>query len=179
MFEGYKIDCHAATKAQLARMGYKESGKRYLIATGVYPKDPKETYSFDYHRTEFINGVKYIKAALQKNIPVTVGIDDWDDRIKKKLKAQGKKIYVNPDGITDHFIVIVGMGTDEIGNYFLFYDNATNLPGVGVSNQNRLYCDCTKPTLSGKADLRNPYFVGQVGVDGHYVVSTIRESVKK
>lgn len=169
-FVGYTTDCHTATNKQLSNAGYRESGKRHLIATATYPKKKEEAYTFNYHKAEFNAGVEYIKKALKSGHPVTVGIDDVDDRIKK-----ARKEYINPDGITDHFVVIVGMGSDSKGNYFHFYDNAVGTSKavleVGTSAHNKLYCLCNKPALIGQTDVRSSYGNGLT-----YVVSTIRES---
>lgn len=114
-------------------------------------------------KENYINGVKYLKKALSEGIPVMVGIDDED----------GSK---NTDKITDHFVVIIGMGTDEMGNYFLFDDNATGEIDIGTSNKNRLYCLCEDWLIRGVADKRNRYF--NKCTYQSYTVTQIRESKK-
>ncbi len=77
------------------------------------------------------------------------------------------------DKTTDHYVVIVGMGSDSTGKFFRFYDNSTGVTEVGASPENKLYCDCTNFTLSGKGDPRNQYIQGGYG---EYIVTQIRES---
>lgn len=109
---------------------------------------------------QFTDGVLYLKNAIKNKIPVLVGVDDAP-------KA------ANTDKVTDHFVTIVGMGTDSAGKYFLFFDNSTGNVNVGTSSQNRLYCDCENFTVIGHADPASTY--GQGGY-GQYQVTQIRES---
>lgn len=161
----YEYDCHAATRKQLSNFGFEESSiwnDRFIIAEGVYPKDDKIPYTFKYFKERFIEGVKYIKEALRQGLPVTIGIDNKDDRKKKKR---------NLDGVTDHFVVIVGMGSDDIGKYFIFYDNAD--VKYGASLNNRLYCDCREYKISGCPDKDTTYIY-----ELNTVIS-IRKTLKK
>jgi hypothetical protein len=161
----YEYDCHAATRKQLSNFGFEESSiwnDRFIIAEGVYPKDDKIPYTFKYFKERFIEGVKYIKEALRQGLPVTIGIDNKDDRKKEKR---------NLDGVTDHFVVIVGMGSDDIGKYFIFYDNAD--VKYGASLNNRLYCDCREYKISGCPDKDTTYIY-----ELNTVIS-IRKTLKK
>ncbi len=162
LYVGFLDDCHKSTHKQLNDMGYKEGAKRYQIANAKYPKGKAVEISFN--KQQFNLGVAYMKKALANKIPVTVGVEDYDDRDKAPN-------YINPDNITDHFIVIVGMGSDSKGNYFYFFDNAHSASGTSLVN--KLYCNCEKFSLIGKPDPRNVYANGR-----SYIVSTIRESIK-
>lgn len=115
-------------------------------------------------KDNFIEGVKYLKGAIKNNIPVMVGVDDGAGA-------------ANADKVTDHFVIIVGMGTDSTGNYFLFHDNATGNKEVGASTENKLYCDCVNFWLKGSADSRNRY--AQNARYDYYLVTQIRKSKKK
>jgi len=57
---------------------------------------------------------------------------------------------LNVDGSTDHFVVIVGMGTDENGKYFQFVDSATDNRSTGASYSNRLYYILQQVKLQGR-----------------------------
>ena len=109
---------------------------------------------------QFTDGVLYLKNAIKNKIPVLVGVDDAP-------KA------ANTDKVTDHFVTIVGMGTDSTGKYFLFFDNSTRNVDVGTSSQNRLYCNCENFTIVGHTDPASTY--GRGGY-GQYQVTQIRES---
>lgn len=112
-----------------------------------------------------INGILYLKKAILDRVPVIVGVDDQDGS-------------PNRDKVTDHFVVIVGMGTDEKGNYFLFDDNATKDRKIGPSDLNRLYCICVdnQAKIVGAPDPNNGYYQ-QLERD-NYRVTQIRESRK-
>lgn len=140
-------------------MGYKEGFPRYQISKAIRDKN-KNFIKLEYNKEEFIKGGNYIKQALKQEIPVTVGIDNHQQITPG-----------NPDLTTDHFVVIVGMGTDEKGNYFNFYDNADR--DVGTSSQNKLYCVCKENKLEGHADPESGYLKGSV-----YTITSIRTSIK-
>jgi len=109
----------------------------------------------------FREGVKYLRQALSAGIPVLVGVDDQSGS-------------PNTDKVTDHFVIIVGMGVDDEGNYFLYDDNATSDIDSGTSDKNRLYCLCNKEAIIGRADEKNTYFLQSEYKS--YRVTQIRES---
>lgn len=71
-----------------------------------------------------ISGLNYLKYALSNGIPVIVGVDNFNGHPG------------NIDNTTDHFIVLVGMGQDNLGKYFLFYDNASGKASQGANVYN-------------------------------------------
>ena len=98
--------------------------------------------------------IKYIKSELESGRPVFIGVDD----------APNQKIN---EGTTDHFLVIVGMGNDKIGNYFQVYDNASGDVQDGTNSSNKLYHDEKKNIVEGKTNTSysrrvNPYKLSQV-----------------
>uniref|UniRef100_UPI0039A759AD hypothetical protein n=1 Tax=Ornithobacterium rhinotracheale TaxID=28251 RepID=UPI0039A759AD len=112
-------------------------------------------------KDQFKKGIEYLKESIKKRIPVMVGVDD----------APGSP---NTDKVTDHFVVIVGMGSDDNGNYFLFDDNATSSIDVGTSDLNKIYCICDEYKLEGKADPKNAYFTNSDYKK--YIITQIRET---
>ena len=113
-------------------------------------------------KNQFKKGVEYLKKTIKNNIPVMVGVDD-DTKLS------------NDDLTTEHFVVIVGMGTDRIGNYFLFYDNAVPNSSVGTHPDNKLYCKCKEFKLEGKGSLLNRYIQMNTSKK-KYIVTQIRET---
>ena len=105
------------------------------------------------------SGVGYLLTALQKGIPVIVGVDD----------RPGSS---NPDtdNTTDHFVVIVGSGSDAAGNFFRFFDNASGDPAQGASVNNKLYYDSKTGYIKGRS--QTAYASGL----NDYVVTMIRKS---
>jgi len=106
------------------------------------------------------NGLSYLKYALSNGIPVIVGVDD----------APGHP--GNLDSTTDHFIVIVGMGTDSNGKYFQFYDNASGIVSQGASSLNKLYYNSTTGIISGSSQCIS--YVNETAYP--YKVTMIRKS---
>lgn len=119
-----------------------------------------------YQKDQFEAGVEYLKTAMLDKTPVMVGIDVHSGSSSN-------------DKATDHYVTIVGMGTDETGKYFSFYDNATSktFPGtshyIGASDKNKIYCDCEDYSLIGKADPLNGYIA-----KNNFIVTQIRKSAK-
>ena len=159
-YEGYRTDCHIATNKQLDVMGYREGLPRYQIAKAIRDRN-KKFVRMEYFKDEYVKGANYIKEALKNGIPITVGVDNH------KEITPG-----NPDLTTDHFVVIVGMGTDEKGNYFHFFDNADYLTGTSIKN--KLYCVCKENKLEGETDANSTYGRGLT-----YTITSIRTSIKK
>lgn len=110
------------------------------------------------------NSVGYLIYALKKGIPVIVGVDDQTGAS-------------NADNVTDHFVVIVGSGTEPNGQkYFLFYDNAANYtkPLPGISSENKLYYNEQQGIITGKSQTSYASRPGR----HDYIVTQIRKSVK-
>lgn len=170
MYEGYQTDCRVATNKQLDVMGYKEGYPRYQTARSIRNKNNK-VIKLEYNKEQFSKGTNYIKSALKKGIPVTVGIDNRDPITPG-----------NPDNTTDHFVVIVGMGSDNEGNYFTFYDNADSATGVSINN--KLYCECKESKLQGHPDFNSIYasYIDPITKErkvATYTVTSIRTSIIK
>ncbi|RKG93891.1 LysM peptidoglycan-binding domain-containing protein [Corallococcus terminator] len=80
-------------------------------------------------------GRDYIDQQLSLGRPVVVGVDHRNN------DGQNKD---NRDGITDHFVVITGRGTDEQGRvFYTFHDPATRHPSKGADTNpdNRFFVD--------------------------------------
>lgn len=126
--------CMEYSKEQLRVMGYQISS---YYATGqtfqIY------TAQNGVNNTVLSHGLSYLKYALSNGIPVIVGVDD----------APGHP--GNRDSTTDHFIVLVGMGTDSNGKYFQFYDNASSEVSQGANSLNKLYYNSTTGIISGSS----------------------------
>lgn len=171
-------NCFSYCQKQLSDVGHSLKSPGWGTASAVntdvyqlYLTENRAGMSAGYQAKQFTQGVLYIKKALASKTPVMVGVDAHADL---KFNAKTKKYEVhhdNADHVTDHFVVIVGMGSDPAGKYFSFYDNATGDIDAGTSDKNRLYCDCANFSLIGQGD--NTY--GRAGY-GQYTVTQIRET---
>ncbi|WP_165929442.1 C1 family peptidase, partial [Flavobacterium rhamnosiphilum] len=155
---GIKRNCMDYAKAQIAKKGYQISNYGSVGQTfQIY------TEQNGVNQTNLLKGLNYLKYALNNNIPVVVGIDDNPGHPG------------NPDNSTDHFVVIVGMGSNSNGNYFQFYDNASGNISEGTSPLNLLYYNSSTGKISGKSQC-NGYFSS---VAHDYVITQIRKSKTK
>ena len=75
------------------------------------------------------------------------------------------------DNTTDHFVVIVGMGTDATGKYFTFYDNASGDVTLGASPNNKLYYNPTTGKITGQS--QTPYAISS---PRNYTITMMRKS---
>lgn len=116
-------------KAGLRDLGYSSSYKTYTESNGVNSAQAKA-------------GVDYIISKLKIGDPVIIGVS------YKAGSPAG-----NPDQTTDHFIVITGSGSDANGNYFTFFDNATNLASKGASPNNKLYYNSSTGLIQGRTSV--------------------------
>ncbi len=155
-YPGIERNCMDYAKAQIAVKGYVisnyyDSGQTFQIYTS----------NNGVNSSELSKGVSYLKYALTNDIPVIVGVDF-------KLDSP------NPgtDNTTDHFVVIVGMGSDAKGMYLIFYDNAVSDPNEGANVNNRLYYNSTTKKFQGQSQ-------STYGVDKIYTITMIRKSKKK
>ncbi len=145
-------NCLVLARAQIAKKGLLDLG-----SGDVYQTFKAST---GYNSTAAKNGVDYIITKLKLGLPVIVGVDN----------IQGSPAG-NPDQTTDHFVVIVGSGTDGNGNYFQFYDNASrNLSGA-ANPYNRLYY---QPSTGIIGKSQTGYATQQGRHD--YIVTQIRKS---
>lgn len=171
-FIGYKSTdpsgCFRRSREQLNKAGYdlKSPGwSSKMIAAGAiyqtYLTEDVGKMKAGYQKDQFEKGVEYLKTAMIGRIPVMCGVERYDG------SSSGDKV-------TDHYVTFVGMGNDEGGKFFWFYDNATSFEDWGTSYKNKIYCDCTNYSLKGGGEEKIKY----IGEGGVYIISQIRESIK-
>ena len=183
-------NCRTAAQKQIEEIGYTtvaETGWHNSAGTGIssyifqlyLAKDIKFKENNEMkkgvQKEKFYEGVKYVKESLGIGKPVVVGVEYG--KINKTAEP-------NADFTTDHYVVIVGMGTSSDGKkYFQFYDNAARTIPSGTSEYNRLYCNCHKPapileSLESDCQLSENTFISSREWK-MYVVSQIRKTKKK
>lgn len=135
---GVSRNCMDYAKAQIKKVGYQISG--YFAAGQTFQIFTAQN---GVNNNQLIQGLSYIRYALAAGIPVIVGVDDTPGSPN-----------TGTDNTTDHFIVIVGMGTNTTGKYLQFYDNADNELSKGTSSLNLLYYNSATGIIQGtsKAD---------------------------
>ncbi|RYE19869.1 MAG: hypothetical protein EOP45_11955 [Sphingobacteriaceae bacterium] len=136
-------NCLILAKRQLAGLGFQISG--YGAPGQTYNAN---IYPGGVNISETKAGVAYMRGALQAGIPVIVGIDYMNG-----VPVDRNGNPANPDLKTDHFVVIVGMGSDANGKFFRFYDSATAARVIGTSANNKLYYNETTGVISGTTEV--------------------------
>ncbi len=157
-YDGEPTHCLRLAKQQIGLLGYTVSG--YSTTNGRVFRPYNENSNPQVNQSQARKAVKYINNALSSGIPVLIGVD----------YAPGAPVQ-NHDNTTNHFVVIVGAGTDANGKYYRFFDSATNQPARGVSLGNKLYYNESTGLISGHT---------QVGsLSGlTYRVTQVRKSIK-
>lgn len=161
-YPGIPRNCMDYAKAQIAKKGYKISN---YGATGQTFQIYREQTGVN--QSQLSLGLNYLKYALSNGVPVIVGVDDAPGVPKNKDGTPG-----NPDLTTDHFIVIVGMGSNINGNYFQFYDNASGYSSQGANSLNLLYYNNTTGIISGRSQTSYAQTPGL----HNYIITHIRKS---
>ena len=151
-YKDTKPNCNDHARMQLEQVGCSTTGPRDKGNMIPYT----EKGGVDMEQTN--KAIEYIHKQLDEGIPVFIGVDE------------GITQDIN-NGTTDHYLVIVGQGNDDNGNYFLVYDNATAFQEYGTSCENKLYQQ-SDGRLSGTIEL-----VG--GNKQTYTISEVRPTSKK
>ncbi|MBI2376187.1 MAG: peptidoglycan-binding protein [Deltaproteobacteria bacterium] len=133
--------CYRAVRAMMNRSGTSlppGTGNRIQVATG---EDAYGRVKTSPERT--LEARKYIDQQLDSGKPVAVGVSH-------------KNANYNQDGITDHFVMITGRGTDDKGRtYYSYSDPATTNPDAGRNN--RFYVDPRSGNLVHEGSLASGY----------------------
>jgi hypothetical protein len=153
-------NCFVLAKEQLGKKGYTVSG--YDISSPQLFQVYTSQVGVDIIRTR--EAISYMNKALQNGIPVLVGVD-----VRNGAPA------ANLDNTTDHYIVIMGSGTDSKGKYYQFYDSSTNYDWLGASDSNKLYFDSTTGKITGKTSSQ----YGSYPSHHDFIITQVRKSIKK
>lgn len=151
-YKNTKPNCNDHARMQLEQVGCSTTGPRDKGNMIPYT----EKGGVDMEQTN--KAIEYIHKQLDEGIPVFIGVDE------------GITQDIN-NGTTDHYLVIVGQGNDDNGNYFLVYDNATAYQEYGTSCENKLYQQ-SDGRLSGTIVLKGE-------VKPTYTISEVRPTFKK
>ena len=145
---GEEPNCNDYAKHQLSKVNCYTTGGKDSRTLYPYSKE------IGVNKEHTSKSIEYIHGQLENGIPVFVGVDEGVDK------------NIN-NGTTDHFIVIVGQGNDNRGNFFLFYDNGTGDITKGTSPNNKLYYNPKSGKISGEVKTRND-------MEQTYTISEVR-----
>jgi len=169
-------NCKKAADTQLKDAGVAAVGPSQQItmhADNVLQKRYKKPNL----KEEYVKGILAIKESLQNGEPIMVGLTEVTAAEPDGGVLTSK--FKNYNVKTQHFVVIVGMGTDANGNYFSYLDNAVSYhdpgePGADGDNltENKFYYSPDK--LSD--DTNVPMSYADIT---EYRVTEVRKNVKK
>ncbi len=148
-----KVACCRASKATLSDYGIKNPGPN---TTSTVIQTARENDGALEITEDARAGIDHINSELEAGNPVIVGVNH----------TLGNTYN---EGTTDHFVVIVGRGTDEGGNAFYnFYEVGTSREGSGTSNKNRFTLNSDN-SLTGSPEYseKKRYTVSQVRKNGN------------
>jgi RHS repeat-associated protein len=156
-----RSQCFDLAKRQLNVVGYTTKAGYYGTdeTTGKSTTYQVYTEQKGVNKSETVKAIEYLNKALEAGMPVLAGVDN----------ATGDP--GNHDKTTDHYIVIVGKGNDEKGNYYSFYDNATANIVTGTNSENKLYYDSETGKITGRSQTN----YAQEG-ERNYTITHIRET---
>ena len=100
---------HVAAGKQPGLRTYDRTGKTGRSGA----KDWKQT-DLNWNETKVAETVAYIKGAIDRGLPVMVGVNEADTEQQISAKT-GRPIN---EGITDHFLIIVGYTAEKLGGAF-------------------------------------------------------------
>ncbi|RZK27752.1 MAG: hypothetical protein EOO61_23015 [Hymenobacter sp.] len=119
--------------------------------------------------TRAAQGLTRLDKCMALHQPVMVGVSHKINLLfsSKNSKTGITKYYEINDGTIDHFVAIVGVGVDEKGKYYRFFDVGTTEANRknGISPLNRLYYNPTTGFYEGNT---------QVSHKAKYVLTQLR-----
>lgn len=143
------------------KVGYESSGCVFQLC--LESKDHKRLEDFN-NKGNVQNAKECIARHLKANRPIIVGVNHTLNNVKKKKDGS---TYRYNEGNTDHFVVIIGSGHDENGDYFLYVETGKCFEKKSEALDivsNRLYFDRTKQRWIDKTTIQKNkwYTVTQV-----------------
>lgn len=150
--------CMRACRAMGMRFGAQGNGGSIQVATGE-----NSNGTVNVNATRAREGREYIDSELRAGRPVIVGVSH-------------KSPSPHNEGITDHFVIITGRGTEADGRtWYSFHDPAVGLGrdsvGSDANPENRFYLEESTGKLIHQGAMETGYVV-----DRHFEVSQVRRN---
>nr|WP_321413053.1 hypothetical protein [uncultured Allomuricauda sp.] len=125
-------------------------------------------------KEEFEEGINILKTSLKEHkLPILIGVHHPKaiKNDKGLIIEWAEKCSGNTPQITNHYVVVVGMGYDEQKqqNYFRFYEVGTSILGKGTSTNNKLYLDESLKILKGTTEYKS-------NSEYYYIITEIRKN---
>jgi len=118
----------------------------------------------------FEEGVKIIETSLKKhNLPIMIGVHH--PSYDKKKKTYYDDCSGNTPNVTNHYIIIMGMGFDKAKGqkYFRFYEVGTDYSDKAKSSENKLYINEDSKLIIGNTKYKEK--------EGYYTITEVRKNI--
>jgi hypothetical protein len=128
-------------------------------------------------KEKFEEGIAILKTSLKEHkLPMLIGVHHPKPVKNEKGLITGweEECSGNTPQITNHYVIVVGMGFDEDKqqNYFRFYEVGTSIKDKGTSQNNRLLLDEKLNVLKGVTEY-------QSNTNYYYILTEIRKNYGK
>jgi len=154
IFGNKAVQNKACWKAcQVVLSNYNVNGGHLINGKALYQIGIEKNNSLEIDNNNAKLAIKYLDEQLELGKPIIVGVDHT-------YKYKGG---FNNDKSTDHFVIIIGRGSDETGDFYRFYEVGTSYKNKGMSDENKLYVKMNS-VLKGKPvyNAKHEYTVIQI-----------------
>ena len=124
---------------QVVLSNYNVKGGYLIDGNALYQIGIENNNSLEINIDNAKLAIKYLDKQLELGKPIIVGVDHT-------YKYKGG---FNNDKSTDHFVVIIGRGSDKKGAFYRFYEVGTSYESKGTHDDNKLYVKMNN-VLKGK-----------------------------
>jgi len=143
---------------------------------GNCPKVCDHTKSHELYNDDkevFQQAISKIDSSLKNKLPIMIGVQHpYFNTSNKTWYYRCGSSFNNPR-YTNHFMVIVGKGKDSKGEFYYYYEVATNDRSIGTSKENKLWINKKNNLIQGNIFKQSyPY-------DNYYKITQIRYINKK
>lgn len=164
--------CNRASNEILSRSGTSTDRSMQVVIAQSLQQDCGNITMIS--REKYDEGINILKTSLKEHkLPILIGVHH-PNAIKNKDKdiiGWKEECSGNIPNITNHYVVIIGMGFDQVKqqNYFRFYEVGTAIIGKGTSINNKLYLDQKSNILKGVTEYKS-------NIEYYYIVTEIRKN---
>ena len=125
-------------------------------------------------KEKFEEGINILKTSLKEHkLPILIGVHH---PVKNEYGVYTREDCCgNTPSITNHYVVVVGMGYDDQKqeNYFRFFEVGTGRNSHGTSIENKLYVDDDLMIINGKTSYKLD------NINHYYTITEIRKNNEK
>ena len=161
--------CNRASNEILRRSGTSTDRSKQVVIAKSSQQDCGNITMIS--KEKFEEGINILKTSLKEHkLPVLIGVHH---PVKNEYGVYTREVCSgNTPNITNHYVVVVGMGYDDQRkeNYFRFYEVGTGQNNHGTSIENKLYVDDDLMIINGKTSYKLD------NINHYYTLTEIRKN---